>query len=590
MKTVGEHPRIATTVMGVLVALSVGSAALPKRSMVTYYHGGGCESFSSYKLTATQEDDSAAVGIVTSNGRTATFTSRIPIDVYAMVWDSLVEAGFFGSALLTSYQGKVTRTGMHAGYISMEYDSGGASKTKKVTFHADLTSVPEFITAQRLASSFDPWARTAIEQFRHGDLASTITALERTFIRKPDGRLASPQCDYIIANGYLPEVSRAILDYVGRDVNTDSVWVPREMAIFEYFGERSLPEVIEALHNRGPRARALAVEMTAKLLPRKRVRYLLPLLNDRSQFIRNRVAYYLGYSHRKEAAVILMHRFKSESDSLHLSEATVPLLRTGSQEGIDLMIRWAEARSSKTSVGLVSILAQVQDQRMSRLIGRIAEEDIPNNRSWAPALFSAIGYRASDTVLLGWVSSYLSSDTANSALENGAKSLVRLSKWVPTAGALRRLFNIRGRSPSVLQALGDLCDTTFYDSFRFYSADSDANRRTAAVAALARFDDEESRRLRLVALKRSDVTYGIVASFDTQPDPRAHDRLVELLGSPSYLLRLAATGAVGKLGDPSVIPALKTIGSNDENGYVRNSALAAIKRLERKRSPRIFHR
>jgi hypothetical protein len=370
MKTVGRNLRIATAVVVVLVAWTTGSAALPKRSTVTYYHGGGCESFSSYKLTATQEDDSAAVEIVTSNGCTATFTSRIPIDVYAMVWDSLVETGFFSSALRPSYQGTVTHTGMHSGYISMEYDSGGTTKTKKVTFYAELTSYPEFVTAQRLASSFDPWARTTMEQFRHGDLASTITALERTFMRKPDGGLASPQCDYIIANGYLPEVSRAILDYVGRDTSPESVWVPREMAIFEYFGERSLPEVIEALHNRGPRARALAVEMTAKLLPRKRVRYLLPLLNDRSQFIRNQVAYYLGYNHRKEAVPILIHRFETESDSLHLSDATVPLLRTGALEGVDFMIRWAEARSPKATVGLAGVLARVKDPRITALCAR----------------------------------------------------------------------------------------------------------------------------------------------------------------------------------------------------------------------------
>ena len=181
------------------------------------------------------------------------------------------------------------------------------------------------------------------------------------------------------------------------------------------------------------------------------------------------------------------------------------------------------------------------------------------------------------------------SDTASSLLADGARNLVRLSQWTPTAALLRNLFVSRDRNPSVLQALGDMHDTTFYDSFRFYSADSDADRRTAAVAALARFDDPESRRLRQVALNRADVTPGIVASYDTQPDPNARDRLVDLLRSADWLVRKAATKALGKLGDPSVVPDLRASVAQDENGYVDEDARRVIKLLERKRGYRLFH-
>jgi HEAT repeat protein len=591
MKTVGRNHRIATAVVVVLVAWTTGSAALPKRSTVTHYHGGGCESFSSYMLTATQEDDSAVVEIVTSNGRTSTFTSRIPIDVYAMVWDSLVETGFFGSALLTSYQGKVTHTGMHSGCISMEYDSGGVSKTKKVTFYADLTSSPEFVTAQRLASSFDPWARTTLEQFRHGNFLLALDALGRTTEAWPGGVKESPQCDYIIRTGSAPEIIRLIFDYIGKDTIAEPVATQTGSGVLLCLAPKAMPAILEALHDRSPQARSTAVGLVRRLLEARCVPYLLPMLDDRSEYVRNQVAVDLALYGRKESAAILIRRFLAESDSERWSDVSIPglLVRIGSQEGIDLILRWAEAKPPKTTLRVVGALAEVQDSRVTRVYARIVEAGLADEGEWLRPMVRVIGYRPSDTVLLGWVSSRLLSDTASPLLADGAADLVRLSQWTPTAPLLRNLFVRRNRNPSVLQALGDVRDTMFCDSFRFYSADSNAGRRTAAVAALARFDNAESKRLRLTALNRSDVTYGIVASYDTQPDQQARDRLVQLLRSPSWLVRKAATKALGKLGDPSVVPDLRASVADDENDYVKEDALRVIKLLERKRGYRLFH-
>jgi hypothetical protein len=286
-----------------------------------------------------------------------------------------------------------------------------------------------------------------------------------------------------------------------------------------------------------------------------------------------------------------MRWFLAEGDSSRWSSVNIPglLVRTESKEGVDLILRWAEAKPPKTTLRVVGALAEVQDPRVTDVYRKILEAGLADSGEWLRPMVRVIGYRPSDTILLGWVSSRLLSDTASSLLADGAANLVRLSQWTPTAPLLRNLFVSRNRNPSVLQALGDVRDTTFYDSFRFYSADSDAGLRTAAVVALARFDDVESRRLRLAALNRSDVTYGIVASFDTQPDQQARNRLVQLLRSPSWLVRKAATKALGKLGDPSVVPDLRASVAEDENDYVKEDALRVIKLLERKRGYRLFH-
>jgi hypothetical protein len=596
MKTAGKNLRTATAVIGVLVACSAGSAALPRRSMVTYYHGGGCISFSSYTLKATQNGGSAAVEIVTSGGvpeRADTFRSKIPLDVYALVWDSLVRTGFFSNALLTSYQGKVTRTGMHSGYIAMECDSGGNTKAKKVTFHADLTSYPEFVTAQRLAGSFDPWARTTMEQFRHGDFLSALNALGQTVEAWPGRAKKSPQCDYMIRTGNAPEIIRLIFDCIGRDMGPEPGPMHAGNRVLTYFAPSALPAVLKGLRHDSPTVRSTAVGIVRRL-PRAKslVRYLLPLLRDSSDRVRNEVATVLALQGRKEPADVLMRWFLAEGDSSSWSTIDIPglLVRIESKEGIDLILRWALAKPPKTTLRVVGALAEVRDPHVTRVYARIVEAGLADEGEWLRPMVRVIGYRPSDTVLLGWVSSRLHSDTASPLLADGAANLVRLSQWTPTAPLLRNLFVSRNRNPSVLQALGDVRDTTFYDSFRFYSADSDAGRRTAAVAALARFDDAESRRLRLVALNRSDATPGIAASFDTQPDSNARDRLVDLLRSSDWLVRKAATKALGKLGDPSVVPDLRSSVAEDENGYVKEDALRVIKLLERRRGCRLFRR
>jgi HEAT repeat protein len=594
MKTVGRNLRIATAVVVVLVAWSAASAALPKRSMVTYAHAGGCIWMSSYALRATQIGDSATVEVITDRlppGRADTFRSRIPVDVYAMVWDSLVKTGFFSTALLPSYEGKVTRTGMQSGYISMEYDSGGITKAKRVGFHSEPTSPPEFVTVQRLASSFDPWARTTIEQFRHGDFLKALEALGRTFDVWPDGRKVSPQCEYIVRTGKAPELVRMIFDHLDKDTSTKPVLTPN--GVLMYLATRAAPAVLRELRNASPAVRSTAVGIVRRMPSAKSLaRYLLPLLRDSSDRVRNEVATVLALQGRKEPATVLMRWFLAEGDSSRWSSVNIPglLVRIESKEGVDLILRWAEAKPPKTTLRVVGALAEVRDPRVTDVYRKITEAGLADSGEWLRPMVCVIGYRPSDTILLGWVSSRLLSDTSSSLLADGAADLVRLSQWTRTAPLLRTLFVSRNRNPAVLQALGDVRDTTFYDSFRFYSANSDAGRRTAAVAALARFDDAESRRLRLVALNRSDVTPGIAASFETQPDPNARDRLVDLLRSSDWLVRKAATKALGKLGDPSVVPDLRSSVAEDENDYVKEDALRVIKLLERRRGCRLFHR
>jgi HEAT repeat protein len=590
MKTVGRNLRIATAVIGVLGALSAGSAALPKRSMVKYYHGGGCESYTSYTLRATQRGDSAVVEIAASD-RTGPFVSRVPVDVYAMVWDSLLGAGFF-SSLLQSYSAPRYGTGLYGGYISLEYDSAGVRKAKKVSFSNEPMSPPEFVTAQRLASSFDPWARTTIEQFRHGDFLKALEALGRTAEDWLGSTKKSPQCDYLEHTGKAPEIIRLIFDRIGRDMGPEPGPMHAGNRVLTYFAPSALPAVLKGLRHDSPTVRSTAVGIVRRL-PRAKslVRYLLPLLRDSSDRVRNEVATVLALQGRKEPADVLMRWFLAEGDSSSWSTVDIPglLVRIESKEGIDLILRWALAKPPRTTLRVVGALAEVQDPRVTDVYWKIIEAGLADSGEWLRPMVRVIGYRPSDTILLGWVSSRLLSDTASSLLTDGAADLVRLSQWTPTAPLLRNLFVSRNRNPSVLQALGDVRDTTFYDSFRFYSADSDAGRRTAAVAALARFDDAESKRLRLAALNRSDVTYGIVASFDTQPDQQARDRLVQLLRSPSWLVRKAATKALGKLGDPSVVPDLRASVADDENDYVKEDALRVIKLLERKRGYRLFH-
>ena len=232
MKTIGMHRLI----LAALIGWSAGSA-LPRHSSVTYYHGGGCESYTSYTLRATQRGDSAVVEIAASD-RTGPFVSRIPADVYALVWDSLLRIGFFDS-LLPSYDAPRAGTGAYSGYIAMEYDSGGVARAKRVGFHNEPTSPPEFVTAQRLASSFDPWARTTIEQFRHGDFLKALEALGRTAEDWLGSTKKSPQCDYLERTGKAPEIIRLIFDYIGRDMGPEPGPMHAGNRVLTYFAPRS---------------------------------------------------------------------------------------------------------------------------------------------------------------------------------------------------------------------------------------------------------------------------------------------------------------------------------------------------------------
>ena len=64
-------------------------------------------------------------------------------------------------------------------------------------------------------------------------------------------------------------------------------------------------------------------------------------------------------------------------------------------------------------------------------------------------------------------------------------------------------------------------------------------------------------------------------------NPKAVSFLIPALNDKSFAVRLSAVGALGKIGDPQAIPHLQKIADSDNDPYMKNEAVSALKEMRR---------
>ncbi len=64
-------------------------------------------------------------------------------------------------------------------------------------------------------------------------------------------------------------------------------------------------------------------------------------------------------------------------------------------------------------------------------------------------------------------------------------------------------------------------------------------------------------------------------------NPKAVSFLIPALNDKSFAVRLSAVRALGKIGDPQAIPYLQKIADSDNDPYMKNEAISALKEMRR---------
>lgn len=75
------------------------------------------------------------------------------------------------------------------------------------------------------------------------------------------------------------------------------------------------------------------------------------------------------------------------------------------------------------------------------------------------------------------------------------------------------------------------------------------------------------------------IREGIIQSLGKTGDPKAVPLLISLLQDKSFAIRMSAIKSLGEIGDHQAISPLKHIVDNDDDPYMKNEALSALKNI-----------
>lgn len=75
------------------------------------------------------------------------------------------------------------------------------------------------------------------------------------------------------------------------------------------------------------------------------------------------------------------------------------------------------------------------------------------------------------------------------------------------------------------------------------------------------------------------IREAVIQSLGKIGDSRAVPFLISALCDKSFAIKLSVIKALGEIGDPQAIPSLKQIVDNDNDPYIKNEALSALKNL-----------
>ena len=142
------------------------------------------------------------------------------------------------------------------------------------------------------------------------------------------------------------------------------------------------------------------------------------------------------------------------------------------------------------------------------------------------------------------------------ALQFTVNALLRLAKYRDALPAMRTAFKKWPGDGNIMYGLGVLHDSTYFDTFVHYATGGSAGQKNAAVGALAYFNSDLGRTLKLRVLSSDSASVYAVRAFITQPDPRAYSRLIALLQDEKTTRAMICwiCEALGALGDRRAIP------------------------------------
>jgi HEAT repeat protein len=141
--------------------------------------------------------------------------------------------------------------------------------------------------------------------------------------------------------------------------------------------------VLPALKDVSPMVRATAAKAILSLDPEVSVGYLLPLLNDKDEFVRRETAYALGLTHSRSATAALSERLLSDKEDSVRGAAAIALGQIGDEAAVVPLVRTLEQKQKPNMFVLraaASALGQIKSRAgIPALIAALANEKFPSD-------------------------------------------------------------------------------------------------------------------------------------------------------------------------------------------------------------------
>jgi HEAT repeat protein len=130
--------------------------------------------------------------------------------------------------------------------------------------------------------------------------------------------------------------------------------------------------------------RATTVKSILSLDPEESVGYLLPLLNDKDEFVRRETAYALGLTHSRSATAALSERLLNDKEDGVRGAAAVALGQIADEAAVVALVGTLEQKRKQPNVFVLRAAASALGQIKSRagipaLIAALSNEKLPSD-------------------------------------------------------------------------------------------------------------------------------------------------------------------------------------------------------------------
>jgi|GEM_PF-2648979 len=489
-------------------------------------------------------------------------TNTIPFDTYQDLWDSLAAYYFF--ALDAGYSSKmIIAYDAHVhGHITVEYSSDTGVVSKKVSF-SGLSYDRPFQRVLDVVAKMGLWATASVDQVRSGNITFALP------------RWTPRMLKYITESGAAPEMTRAIIALVdSTTTHKGSDWRWAAKGPLLVFAESSVSVLNAALSHRNPQVRVLALNTITDAFGDSAVPLVRKALRNSCSEVRYSAAIFLAQRGSADAMPVL---YKSLRDATFTQSASAKvLLAMKTPEALDTLLAWA-LRAPSQQVSQVPGLGHLADERVSPILRRLFAEGLCRP--------SDIGKRPSDTIMFDTLATFLADDAGqNHRREDAVNALLRLDKYRDAVPAMHAAFKRWPGDVSIMDGLGALHDSTYFDTFVHYARYGSAWQKNHAACDLAYFNSDLGHELKLRVLSSDSADAYAVISFITQPDPRAYGRLISLLQDdrPGSAMVYWSCKALVALGDRRAIPELEKRLARAEPWQREHDIEPALKALREK--------